>query len=1036
MESAPNDRDISKIYSDPASDVSAASNQNNNIPNAASNEFHTNAMTAGNHNVPAAIQPVQTEQSLRTVDVSHMNNNLKNESGFDMELWANSLVGRWWEIFWEPKEDEEEGDAPKASENNVIDLTGGNQAITNTTATANTEDVVMSIRGGGIEGDGGNKNNNNLVKKEQSNNNTIATNSAIAVGQQQRRQSSTMPHSYRRSSSSSSHQHRKPSKQQSRRPSQPYQHRPRFLDYDPNKRHATQTQQPPVTRPIARPQPPPINHPATIATTARITQATLFNVVYNEPRLGLSLNHQQQGDRPQFVISAISPGAPNANLLRVGDFIIGINGRRFANMGIPLGVDSEGKTYFNRIIAILKDTPRPMTVNFERRLQSANIAIPNNVPVARQSSNHHQAARPPQNLVMQTSTQINASSVPNPLSGQSQSPIATHVNGAMPNSKGKVTERELQYPLELAVGFPQGWKKRVVPRMHTTEGKKSADTYYYSPVKGYKFRSRPEVQLFLGLLGKAMGDENIAIEVFRREKSRKRGNNSPLALSSSTMMELDQSESEATSTTDDEDEDEDTGEDAIDWYDGKILSYANGNFVIYFLGDTEDVRYTMPLTPKIVRPSVRAWAKRTLVLLSCDVDLILDDSIPDDIVDSLPPSTAIPQDKNKLQCAINDGDEGNKYRRLKQYSKLLEAQIQLAKQLSPHADDDQSGGTVDGEDEGPGPFANKSYVKHLRNCLEESKNVCDWLSKQVDALNAFKRVRGETQCNNEDSFVATHVARDSIQSFLVSSAKFLQGILLLYPKNIEAASNGQNSRSSKRRKLSITNESSGQKNLVVSADSLDIVLKSIVNGSDEEEQQMLMTSTLNQIVSALYLDLWQPHQDWINEAEDMIYGKSKKFYSFERIESHIHAAQKLTLFDISTWKIDLEAKLNRARFFEMEAWGAIKACTVLNESGDATASSDSCLLSLNRLQNELSPSAIKSGGQCIMRNMNPLGKQSVSAGGTHSLSRDDIENAIKTRQWVLDLQKAKTSRERASFVQVSDLNQDEGILLRYNFFFV
>ena len=54
-----------------------------------------------------------------------------------------------------------------------------------------------------------------------------------------------------------------------------------------------------------------------------------------------------------------------------------------------------------------------------------------------------------------------------------------------------------------------------------------------------------------------------------------------------------------TSTADtDSGEDEDTGEDAIDWYDGKILSYSDGNFVVYFLGDEEDVTYTMPLTPK------------------------------------------------------------------------------------------------------------------------------------------------------------------------------------------------------------------------------------------------------------------------------------------------------------------------------------------------------------------------------------------------------------------------------------------------------
>eukprot|EP00985_Skeletonema_marinoi_P032866 scaffold39839_cov102-Skeletonema_marinoi.AAC.1 len=386
----------------------------------------------------------------------------------------------------------------------------------------------------------------------------------------------------------------------------------------------------------------------------------------------------------------------------------------------------------------------------------------------------------------------------------------------------------------------------------------------------------------------------------------------------------------------------------------------------------------MPLTPKIVRPSVRAWTKRTLALLSCDVDLTNEGTIPREIVDSLPPSTDIPKNENKLACVGESGDENNPYMRLIQYEKLLETQIQLAKQLSPHADDDQSGGTVDGEDEGPGPFANKSYVKHLRNCLGESMKVCDWLSREVDALNVFKRVNGGTQ----DPLASAHISKDSMQSFLVHGATFLQRILALIPNKVDAVSNEHHSTNGRKRRRANTNEPSEQQqnsdNILpmVSSDSLDEAMNSILNGSGEDKQQMLMTSTLNQIVSVLYLDLWQPNQDWIKEAEDMIYGKSTKFYSIEDIESHVQASQKLTLFDISSWRIDLEAKLNRARFFEMEAWSAIKACTALDESGNTAASSDSCLLALNRLQNELCSTTLAAGEQSIMRNMNPLGKQS------------------------------------------------------------
>ena len=67
----------------------------------------------------------------------------------------------------------------------------------------------------------------------------------------------------------------------------------------------------------------------------------------------------------------------------------------------------------------------------------------------------------------------------------------------------------------------------------------------------------------------------------------------------------------------------------------------------------------------------------------------------------------------------------------------------------------------------------------------------------------------------------------------------------------------------------------------------------------------------------------------------------------------------------------------------------------------------------------ISSSNLAEGEHAIMRNMNPLGKQSVTPNGTQSLTRDAIENAIKVRQWILDLMQAKTVRERSSFVQVS-----------------
>ncbi|KAK1748201.1 TFIIS central domain-containing protein [Skeletonema marinoi] len=1042
-----------------------------------------------------AMQSMQTsEQPLpTTTEVSNNNTGINKPEAteeIDMELWANSLVGRWWEIFWEPNE-ENDGDDIIVSGDVGGNISGGGYQVNDNT----TQDVAMSIRGGGIEDDD-TSNNNGVLKMEDTTAQSSANNTPVTAAagqtstaqtstaapveqqqQQQRQKQASIPIQQRQRPRSSI-KHNKSSTQQKRRTSQqsltqPYQHRPRFLDYDATKKQTQQQQQQPPAQPVimTRPQPAlpqstPIMRPQTV----------VFNAVYHQPKLGLSLRQQQQQQQEwgkgttttaQVGITEISPNAPNANLIQVGDVIVGINGKRFPSGSVIGGSsdDQQRKAHFNLVVTALRDTPRPMTVNFERRLISSssfnNNTDPSNyMPVAVASQkvaalqsvggsvqSIQMTVQPQQQLgVVRGMGQTNiAMPTPNPLLIQHAHTTANAAANSSDNKynpkapPAKLTERELQYPLEPAAttDFPPGWNKRVIPRENQSAGKKSNDTYYYSPIQGYKFRSRPEVRQFLEMLARRMGDEVGAFEEFRREKSKKRSDRKPpsssLLQSSTTAMEVDgnmgerkrrsnsfeddtQSESDVTSTADDDD---DTGADAIDWYDGKILSYADGNFVVYFLGDTEDVTYTMPLTPKIVRPSVRAWTKRTLALLSCDVDLTNEGTIPREIVDSLPPSTDIPKDENKLACVGESGDENNPYMRLIQYGKLLETQIQLAKQLSPHADDDQSGGTVDGEDEGPGPFANKSYVKHLRNCLGESKKVCDWLSREVDALNVFKRVNGGTQ----DPLASAHVSKDSMQSFLVHGATFLQRILALVPNKVDAVSNEHHSTNGRKRRRANTNEPSEQQqnsdNILpmVSSDSLDEAMTSILNGSGEDKQQMLMTSTLNQIVSVLYLDLWQPNQDWIKEAEDMIYGKSTKFYSIEDIESHVQASQKLTLFDISSWRIDLEAKLNRARFFEMEAWSAIKACTALDESGNTAASSDSCLLALNRLQNELCSTTLAAGEQSIMRNMNPLGKQSVSANGTHSLTRDDIENAIKTRQWILDLVQAKTSRERASFVQ-------------------
>lgn len=79
-----------------------------------------------------------------------------------------------------------------------------------------------------------------------------------------------------------------------------------------------------------------------------------------------------------------------------------------------------------------------------------------------------------------------------------------------------LTEKEQKIPALPASEFGEGWKVRKVPRLKGTH----SDSYYYSPIMGYKFRSKAEVGRFLEHLEEANGDESIAIDIFKGSKKK------------------------------------------------------------------------------------------------------------------------------------------------------------------------------------------------------------------------------------------------------------------------------------------------------------------------------------------------------------------------------------------------------------------------------------------------------------------------------------------------------------------------------------
>ena len=84
------------------------------------------------------------------------------------------------------------------------------------------------------------------------------------------------------------------------------------------------------------------------------------------------------------------------------------------------------------------------------------------------------------------------------------------------NQAQPLTEKESKIPALPASEFGEGWKVRKVPRSKGT----LVDPYYYSPIMGYKFRSKAEVGRFLEHLEEANGDESIAIDIFKGSKKK------------------------------------------------------------------------------------------------------------------------------------------------------------------------------------------------------------------------------------------------------------------------------------------------------------------------------------------------------------------------------------------------------------------------------------------------------------------------------------------------------------------------------------
>lgn len=122
-------------------------------------------------------------------------------------------------------------------------------------------------------------------------------------------------------------------------------------------------------------------------------------------------------------------------------------------------------------------------------------------------------------------TKQEASSSSKKINRNSPSPSKTHTGRAKPTKSLYPHSKQNEFsfptghavahlPAEPAPEFGDGWTTRTLVRANS-KGSKSSDTYYYSPVMQFKFRSKIQVEKFLQCLEKSNGDEAKAIFEFK-----------------------------------------------------------------------------------------------------------------------------------------------------------------------------------------------------------------------------------------------------------------------------------------------------------------------------------------------------------------------------------------------------------------------------------------------------------------------------------------------------------------------------------------
>lgn len=504
---------------------------------------------------------------------------------------------------------------------------------------------------------------------------------------------------------------------------------------------------------------------------------------------------------------------------------------------------------------------------------------------------------------------------------------------------------------------------------------------------------------------------------------------------------------------------EDTDEE--DWYDGHVEEIESRkddgsySFRVRFVGD--DTLYNMVLVPRIVRPSARAWIKRSKALLEPSK------KSRSDWEKSLPPDTRTTSDAEQLAklesqyvdfdflmrgesskdaIGYSDGEAqgmpaAGDLNQIQRLATLLSAQLYLRTKLAPIAE--HTGGP------------SEAYVDHLLQCLECLDEASQWY---VKCCRLHQKVFFDNQSPPDDSaLVSARLDEDyAIREGLQEGRRVITRLLRVDTslagskrrRPAEASTGGTRKTKRRRRNKSLLDfikESERGSKTPRPEDDEFLSSEAVTNFADQVNcnDSRWYTKYFGKMMQSVSLNIVEPLLIWRCKVETVLgdrpeaevdgeqtdgetseedseeegnertgsHQPEQRFYAFGEIKSFEESGNHdpiLRNFDLSRLQDRLGLKLTDIQAFERSCWSSMSQVFSTPLKGIACKENDSIYSELERLQ----ASAVTATSS--LNNVSPLGSSSSV------LCRKNLDDALTLRSWYLDLHRVESSRERLVFI--------------------